>query len=165
MGDAPQVLLDPEVASFIQGGVAVVVAARNAALVPDVARGCGCRVSRDRRRVTVLVESERAEELLADIRATGKVAVVFSQPSTHRTIQLKGDDAAVVPATKAERRIADRHLLAWVADLVSAGFHADFAAAVRGRAERSVAAIRFTPASAFEQTPGPAAGQRLGATA
>ena len=165
MGDAPQVLLDPEVAAFIQGGVSVVIAGRNAELVPDVARGCGCRVSRDRRRVTVLVESGRAEILLADIGATGKVAVVFSQPSTHRTIQLKGDDATIVPVTKSERRIADHHLLAWVADLVSAGFRADFAAALRGRAERSVAAIRFTPTSAFEQTPGPAAGQRLGASA
>jgi hypothetical protein len=165
MGDAPQVLLDPEVAAFIQGGVSVVIAARNAELVPDVVRGCGCRVSRDRGRVTVLVESGRAEVLLADIRATRKVAVVFSQPSTHRTIQLKGDDAAVVPFTAADRPIAERHLLAWVAELVSAGFDADFAATIHGRAERNVAAIRFTPTSAFEQTPGPAAGQRLGAMA
>ena len=165
MADAPLELLDPEVVAFIQGGVSVVVAGRNSALVPDVARGCGCRVSRDRRRVTVLVESGRAEVLLGDIRTTGKVAVVFSQPSTHRTIQLKGDDAAIVPVTQAERRIADRHLLAWVTDLVAAGFRADFAAAVRGRAERNVAAIRFTATSAFEQTPGPTAGQRLGVSA
>jgi hypothetical protein len=158
------VLLNAEVAAFIQGGVSVVVAGRNAALVPDVARGCGCHVSRDLRRVTVLVESGRSEDLLADIRATGQVAVVFSQPSTHRTIQLKGDDAAVVAVTAAQLRIAERHLLAWVSELASAGYRADFAEAVRGRPGRNVAAIRFTPSAAFEQTPGPAAGQKLGVT-
>jgi hypothetical protein len=158
----PQDLLNAEVAAFIQGGVSVVVAGRNAELIPDVVRGCGCHVSRDRRRVTVLVESGRAEGLLADVRATGQVAVVFSQPSTHRTIQLKGDDAAVVPVTAMQRRIIDRHLLAWVNELVAAGFRAEFAEAVRGRPARDVAAIGFTPTAAYEQTPGPAAGRKLG---
>ena len=37
------------------GGVSVIVATRNGECVADVVRGCGCRVSRDRRRITVLV--------------------------------------------------------------------------------------------------------------
>jgi hypothetical protein len=161
----PPVLLGTNHTAFMQGGVSVVVASRNSAMVPDVVRGCGCRVSRDRRRVTVLVEPGRSSELLENIRLTGTIAVVFSQPSTHRTIQLKGTDAEVVAVTAADRRIADRHLGAWVEDLVSVGYTAAFAAAVRGRAEAGLTAITFTPTSAFEQTPGPAAGTRLGAGA
>ena len=92
---------------------------------------------------------------------TGMIALVCSQPSTHRTIQLKGTDAEIVAVTAADRRIADRHLGAWVEELVSVGYPADFAAAVRGRAETGLAAIAFAPTSAFEQTPGPAAGTRL----
>ena len=162
MGDTPRILLGSEVAAFIQGGVSVVVAARDAALVPDVVRGCGCRVSRDRRRVTVLIDAGRASELIDDIRRTGTVAVVFSQPSTHRTIQLKGVDAAVVPTTAADRRISDRHLDSWITDIVAVGFGEEFARAVRGRAEGGLVAIRFTPTAAFEQTPGPAAGPATG---
>jgi hypothetical protein len=154
-------LLDADHAAFMQGGVSVIVASRNPALVADVVRGCGCRVSRDRRRVTVLVEPGRSSELLENIRLTGMIAVVCSRPSTHRTIQLKGTDAQVVAVTAADRRIADRHLGAWVEELVSVGYAPDFAAAVRGRAEMGLAAIAFTPTSAFEQTPGPAAGARL----
>ena len=149
----------------MQGGVSVIVASRNPQRVPDVVRGCGCKVSRDRRGVTVLVEPGRASELLEDIRLTGTIAVVFSQPSTHRTIQLKGTDAHVVPGTPADRRIAERHLGAWVEDLVSVGYTAEFAAALRGRAESGLTAIAFTPTSAFEQTPGPAAGTPLKAGA
>jgi hypothetical protein len=158
-------LLDAEHAAFMQGGVSVIVASRNPALVADVVRGCGCRISRDRRRVTVLVEPGRSSELLENIRLTGTIAVVFSQPSTHRTIQLKGTDAEVVPVTAADRRIVERHLGAWVQELVSIGYTAEFSAAVRGRTELGIAAIAFTPTSAFQQTPGPAAGAKLGAGA
>ena len=138
----------------------MVIASSDGALEPDVVRGCGCRVSRDRRQVTVLVEPSRAGTLLADIAANGRVAVVFSQPSTHRTIQLKGSDASIVKVTPSDRAIAVRHLAAWKEELSSIGYTPDFAGALRGPAEH-LAAIRFTPSAAYQQTPGPGAGQRL----
>ena len=85
---------------------------------------------------------------------------MFSQPSTHRTIQLKGSDARVTRVTSADRDIAQRHLRTWVEDLQLAGYAADFARTVRGEAPDLVA-VTFTLASAFLQTPGPAAGRRL----
>jgi hypothetical protein len=152
--------LDARHAEFIQGPVSVIVASRNAELVADVVRGCGCRVSRDRRLVTVLVEPGRASTLLDDVAANGMIAVVFSQPSTHETIQLKGTDARVVRVTAADRAAARQHLRVWSADLGSIGFGVEFAAALHG-GTGELAAIRFTPAAAFQQTPGPAAGQPL----
>jgi hypothetical protein len=161
--DQPQskgLQLDLDHAAFIQGAVSVVVSSCNPQRVPDVLRGCGCRVSRDRRRVTVLFEAARAGTVLENIAANGMIAVVFSQPSTHRTIQLKGSDARVVRATAADRAIAQQHLHAWVQDLRLIGYATEFARAVRGE-PRHLVAVAFTLASAFLQTPGPAAGQRL----
>jgi hypothetical protein len=152
--------LDARHAEFIQGPVSVIVASRNAELVADVVRGCGCRVSRDRRLVTVLVEPGRASTLLDDVAANGMIAVVFSQPSTHETIQLKGTDARLVRVTAADRAAARQHLRVWSADLGRIGFGVEFAAALHG-GTGELAAIRFTPAAAFQQTPGPAAGQPL----
>jgi hypothetical protein len=152
--------LDADNAAFIQGGVSVVVATRDADCVPDVVRGCGCRVSRDRRRVTVLVEPSRASTLLEDIAANRMIAVVCSQPSTHRTIQLKGSDARIVKVTAADRAVAVRHLGLWVDELCRIGYTPEFASTVRGTAPR-LAAIVFTPSAAFQQTPGPGAGQRI----
>ena len=152
--------LEIALAAFIQGAVSVVVASRNAALVPDVVRGCGCRVSRDRRQVTVLIEPARASSLLDDVAANGLVAVVFSQPSTHRTIQLKGTDARVVPVTAADRTAVKQHLRAWSGDLAGIGYTLEFARAVHGGTGK-LTAIRFTPSAAFQQTPGPGAGQAL----
>jgi len=152
--------LDAQHASFIQGPVSVIVASRNAELVADVVRGCGCRVSRDRRQVTVLVEPGRTSTLLEDVATNGMIAVVFSQPSSHQTIQLKGSDARVVRVTAADRLVARQHLREWSEDLRRIGFAAPFAAALHG-GDGSLAAIRFTPSAAFQQTPGPAAGQPL----
>ena len=94
--------LDEELAAFIQSGVSIVVAGRNDDMVGDVIRGCGCRVSADRRRVTVLVDPIRSDALLDDITSNGMIAVVFSRPSTHRSIQLKGTDARRVRVTAAD---------------------------------------------------------------
>ena len=152
--------LDAGHAAFIQGPVSVIVASRNAELVADVVRGCGCRVSRDRRQLTVLVEPGRASTLLDDVATNGMIAVVFSQPSTHQTIQLKGTDARVVRVTAADRAAARQHLRDWTADLGRIGFDAPFSAALHG-GTGELAAIRFTPTAAFQQTPGPAAGQPL----
>jgi len=152
--------LDARHAAFIQGPVSVIVASRNAALVADVMRGCGCRVSRDRRAVTVLVEPGPTSTLLEDIAANGMIAVVFSQPSTHRTIQLKGTDARVVTVTVTDRAVARRHLRDWAEDLGRLGYGGALAAALHG-GTGALAAIRFTPSAAFQQTPGPGAGQPL----
>ena len=162
MGDTSKAAaaLDEELAAFIQSGVSIVVAGRNEELGGDMIRGCGCRVSADRRRVTVLVDPMRSDALLADIASNGMVAVVFSRPSTHRSIQLKGTDARRVRVTAADLAVIDASLAAWVAELVGIGYSPAFAAAVRGRPERPVA-LTFTPTAGFQQTPGPDAGTRL----
>jgi hypothetical protein len=155
-------VLDEEHAAFIQQGVSVVVAARDADLVPDVARGCGCRVSPDRRQVTVLVDPDRAAALIGDIRSNGLVTVVFSQPSTHRTIQLKGSDARPTRVAPGDRAIVERTLAGWIAELTSIGYAPGLARAIHGGRPERLVAITFTPEAAFQQTPGPGAGARLG---
>jgi hypothetical protein len=154
--------LDPELAAFIQGGVSVVIASSNARLEPDVVRGCGCRVSRDRRRVTVLFDLSRGDRILQDCAASRQIAVVFTQPSTHRTIQLKGTDAATVRTAAADRAVARDHRERWIQELVQLGYTLEFSAAIWGSLPTSLAAIAFTPTSAYQQTPGPTAGQPLG---
>jgi hypothetical protein len=153
--------LEEAQATFIQGGVSVIVATRNDAMVADAMRGCGCRVSRDRRRVIVLVDRLRAESLVAHVTANGQVAVVFSQPSTHRTIQLKGSDASLVRPKPSDRAVVASHREEWVDELCRIGYAREFAKALWGPLPEALVAISFTPTAAFQQTPGPAAGQPL----
>ena len=90
---------DREHVDMVAGGVSIIVAGRDARNETTVARAVGCRMAEDGRRITVFLSAAQSGALLADVRANGCVAVVFSEPTTHRAIQLKGTDAAIVPLT------------------------------------------------------------------
>src|SRR5262249_18363406 len=95
-------LLDEATATFIASGIYINASSTAGDSVPVIGRAAGCRVSSDRRTITLLFTAACATELLDGIRKTGQIAVVFCQPGSHQTIQLKGTDAAVVPAGKAD---------------------------------------------------------------
>jgi len=155
-------LLDEAHAAFIQSGVSVVAASRDSANVPTLARAIACRVSPDRMRVTVFVSRAQTQALLADVRSTRVLAVVFSQPSTHRTIQLKTSDAAETTLAPGDLERMVEHTERLLADLKLLGYGDALLRTSFSYAADDVAAVAFTPSAAFTQTPGPGAGARLG---
>lgn len=154
-------LLDEANAAFIRRRVSINVAARNAHNRPAVARSCGCSVSPDRRRVTVFLSVASAEKVLENLRDTGAIAVVFSQPSTHRTLQLKGTDARVAPALEADRETIEAYGASFVEELTGLGYDERFARLVVPPPDDRLMAVSFTPVAAFDQTPGRNAGKPL----
>jgi hypothetical protein len=153
--------LDSEHADFISGGVSIIVAGCDAANGTTVSRAIGCRVADDRRRVTVFLSAAQSGALLADVRANGKLAVVFSQPTTHRAIQLKGTDATVVPLATDDPHLIAAYRSHFAAQVTPLGFSEAFVRSFLGIAPGDVVAIAFTPSAAFSQTPGPKAGSPL----
>jgi hypothetical protein len=160
MDAAPPSPIGPEQAALIARRVSIIVGSRDAALRPHVMRAVGCRLSEDRRQVTVLLPEPSSRAVLADLRANGHIAVVFSEPSTHRTLQVKGEDAALVPGDARDAALAEQHLRNFVDEIGQLGFVAEVARTMLGH-DRQLMAVRFTVSAAFEQTPGPAAGEPL----
>lgn len=154
-------LLDEANAAFIRCGAMVSVASRDANHVPSVARALGCRIATDRRSVTVFLDASQCEALLRDVRETRAIAAVFSQPSTHRTIQLKGADAALAPIEPGDAALIDANRAALVADMGRVGYDEAFVRTLLAFGASDLAAVSFTPTAAFAQTPGPQAGKRL----
>ncbi|GIZ51663.1 hypothetical protein [Noviherbaspirillum aridicola] len=157
----PQPLIDAQHAAFIQGGVSMSIGACGPGRHPTLARGTGCRISADLRRVTVFVSMQQAAPVLDCVRDNGLIAAAFSQPSTHRTIQLKGRDARLVPLDEGDAALIIRYRQAFAADLATIGFRAEQVETLLGFPASEVVAIRFTLAEAYVQTPGPQAGERL----
>lgn len=149
-------------ARFIQSGVSISVASRDVRRVPSLARGAACRLSADHRQITVLVLESQAHQLLQDIASTSAIAVVFSEPSTHRTLQLKGSDAAITRTLPGDAGLAAQHRDAFSADIVPLGFSRDLARAIHGFSPGDLVAVTFTASDIFQQTPGPGAGERMG---
>jgi len=160
-GSAARLALPAELAAFVQAGLSITVAGRDERLVPSIAKAVGCRVSADGRQVTVLLFADTAETVTRDIAANGLIAVAYSQPSTHRSLQLKGRDALSVPATPADVALVRRHLALFAADIARMGWQQEFVDTMFWRDPAQLMAIRFTPDSAFAQTPGPNAGQPM----
>jgi hypothetical protein len=157
--DAP--LLDAVRADFITHHVAINVASCNAARMPSVVRAHGCRVSPDRRRVTVFVSVPRAARLIADLRAGGGIAAVFTLPHTHETIQLKGARADVVPLAPGDDACIRAYVESFVEELRRIGYREALGRAVMSSADEESVGLTFEPTAAFVQTPGPKAGSRL----
>jgi hypothetical protein len=153
--------LDADNSAFAQSGVAIDVAGRDAQNVPIVARAVGCRVSPDRRRVTLLVPKASGTRLLDAVRSTHAVAAVFCHPRTARSVQLKGSDAVVVPVSDDDRGSVQAGIERFVADVVALGRLEAVARASVSHDITDLAGVVFTIDAAFIQTPGPTAGTKI----
>jgi hypothetical protein len=154
-------LLDETNAALIAGGVSINASSRTAENIPVMGRAVGCRVSADRRTVTLFFSTTSASELLDGIRSTGQIAVVFSQPSTVQTIQLKGSDVAVVPALKRDVKLVEQYCDVFVAEVCPLGYNEALVRSLMWIDPADIIAVAFTPSEAFVQTPGPRAGEPL----
>jgi hypothetical protein len=152
-------VISEELAEFIQSGVSIQVGTRDACLVPDCVRLVGARVEAGRTEVTVFVPRATGAASIANLRDNGRIAVCFSRPADHRTIQLKGRIAALDDARAADRAVIDRYRSALAGVLAELGLPPR---TILRMSHWPCAAARFRVETVFVQTPGPGAGDRLG---
>lgn len=159
----PVALLDQAQADFLTRHVSILVGSCNERCEPSVVRAYGCRVGAERRSVTVFLAVAQSEAVLRDLRAGGAIAAVFSRPSTHETVQLKGARASIGSLRRGDRERMRAYARSFIEELASVGYRGAFGPAIMAGCEVECAAVTFTPSAAFEQTPGPTAGQPLSA--
>lgn len=155
-------LLDAARAEFLTHHVSILAGSCSADGVPSVVRAYGCRVSPDRGSVTVFLAVTQSEIVLRDLRAGAAIAVVFSRPSTHRTVQLKGTQVRIAPLDAGDRERMRAYGQSFREEVGAVGFGSSFQQAIMAGTEDAAVAVTFTPSAGFEQTPGPSAGQPLG---
>ena len=158
----PPVQLPPDLLALMDKGVSVIVGSRDAALRPSLMRAVGSQVSADGSLVTVFLARRQSQQLIRDIAATGHIAVVFSQPSTHRTVQLKATRASMRDAVPADAPGLAAYLASMEHELRQVGIEPHLTRAILTRQLHDLVAVSFTPEQAFDQTPGPRAGAPLG---
>jgi hypothetical protein len=159
------VLLDAQQCDFLGGPVAINVASRTAALLPSIARAYGCRVGNDRTQVVIFLSLPRSQAVVRDLSQGAPVAAIFSRPKTHKSLQLKGERADVLPLSPGDREIMRAYRAAFSDEICGLGYSDAFVRALVAGVDEEAVGVRFRVSSAFEQTPGPHAGERLGAKA
>lgn len=142
----------------LEGLAAVHVGTRDAALRADEVMAAAALLDPDGKRLTVYLPVATSGQSLANLRDNGAVAVVLSQPLTHRTVQLKGRVETIRAAREDEREAVERHAAGFDAEVEAIGLPP---AVVRRRAKWPCHAVTFVVVEAYEQTPGPRAGEPI----
>lgn len=155
-------LLSVEMVAMVQGGVSTIVSSCNAALQPSIMRAVGGTISDDGHWVTVYLARNQSRQLLQDIATSGRVAVVFAEPTTNRAVQLKTQQARSRNATAADQPLLAHYLAAMEKQIGMVGFPPPLTQAMLAHEMDEVVAIEFEPEAAFDQTPGPTAGASMG---
>lgn len=154
-------MLDSDHAAFIQTGVSISLAACGNDRLPSMSRGLGCKVFDGGRQVAVFIKPSQSADLLENIRSTGRVANVFSLPSSNRTLQLKGSDARILPFDAADLPLIEAHLADFLREVLPLGMPENVVRALLDCAADDLVMVVYSPAAAFSQTPGPKAGEAL----
>ncbi|WP_374486447.1 hypothetical protein [Zoogloea sp.] len=155
-------MLDSDTQAFLQTGVSISLAACNAARLACMSRGMGCKVLDGGSRMAVFVKRSQSPELLDNVAVTGKVACVFSLPSSNRTLQLKGADAVMQPFDPADMAIVEHHIDEFVREVVPLGMAEVVVRTVFSCTADDLVTVVFSASAVFSQTPGPKAGEPVG---
>ena len=126
---------------------------------PAVARALAAEVLDDGR-LRVLLDREAGREVVQAIKQTGQVALAMAQPSTHRTLHLKGRDATLAPAGPELQPLLAERCESFVREIERFGFDRETVAKFwYDVPDGDLVAVTFSIAGAWDQTPGPGAGQ------
>lgn len=154
-------LLSAEHIALINSGVSAIVASRDAAHRPSLMRAVGASITPDGTGISVYLNRPASTQLLADLQASGQIAVVFSDPSTHRAVQVKASRVQLRDAAAADAPQLQRYLRAMEGRLEPMGFGPRYTRTMLSLAPGDVVVLTFTPEQAYDQTPGPKAGASL----
>ena len=155
------IMLPEEHVTFIESGVSLLVGTRDANLRPFALRGMGVKVHADRNTLTVFIPDPTGKRTLADLRDNGRIALTFTRPIDHRSMQLKGKAIAFRAASEEERPLLESYVEGWARHLEVVGLPR----AIGSRLTYWPAtAVDVTIESSFHQTPGPSAGKSMAAS-
>ncbi len=151
-------VISEELASFLESGLSITAATRDADLRPDGARAFAVRVHEGREHLTAFFHAKAAPAILANLAACPLIALSIDRPSDNRACQIKGEFAGTRKGRAAERALVERQVDGFLGQLEAIGIP-----------RAMTAGWRFWPCVAvdvrithlFEATPGPGAGDPL----
>jgi hypothetical protein len=152
-------MVDPQLAAFLEEGLAIHIATRDRRLAPDGTRATAIRTEPGGTHVVVYVPAIAEARVVPNLEANGQVAVVLVRVRDERSCQLKGVFAGARKARDDERPFVMEQWDRFVQNIEQIGLPR----AVTGQWTMwPCLAIALQVTELFDQTPGPRAGAKLG---
>jgi hypothetical protein len=147
-----------ELVEFLSSGVSILVATRDAHLVPEAVRAFAPRVSVDRRLLDIVVPSGPGARTVQNLEDNGRIAISFSRAIDDFSVQVKGTCRGTRPTNDADRAVVDRYHAAYIEGLYLIGMPRSLTS--RFRTLPGVV-VTVEVETVFSQTPGPGAGNAI----
>ena len=154
-------VLTSDLINFCQGGVDIILGARESDGSPVGGLALGCRIDVKTQAMRLILQRKPNGPLLQALEHGSGIAATFSQPTTHRSIQLKGAGGRVGTVRPEEKQLTAEQAAAFARELIAIGYPDAFSHTFCAFDPRDLCAISFTPTQAYQQTPGPGAGSSL----
>jgi Pyridoxamine 5'-phosphate oxidase len=143
---------------FVGGGISIIAGTVDAAGVPACCRAIALCTKDEFETVTLYLPVATAQDMVANIATTRRVAVTCAEPPTHETIQIKGVARNVSVAPQEDRALVAARLEALADALADLGMRRSI---ILGLAHWPAFAIDISVEQIFDQTPGPRAGEEM----
>jgi hypothetical protein len=154
-------VIPDEVAQFLQEGLSIHVATRDAPMAPLGARALALRVHEDGTRLTVFVAEAAVARLRPALEDSRQAAVNVGRPIDDRACQVKGVLEGLRPADAADLQVIEAQWRGFLDQLTLIGVAPD---AIASWVTSPAHVIELRVTALFEQTPGPLAGTALPAS-
>ena len=142
----------------IEGGVSLFIGTADADGKPACCRAVALHSTDDFETVTVYAPVATAQETIANLATTRRIAIGASYPLDHSSLQLKGVLRAVRLARADEAGLVERQIEQFAAVLAEIGLPRHM---TRRFSHWPAFAVDVTVEQVFDQTPGPKAGHIL----
>lgn len=152
-------MVGQELAGFLEEGLVIHIATRNARLEPNGARVTAIKTEPDGQHVIVYVPKAAEPRVLPNLEENGQAAVVTVRVRDERSCQLKGTFVSSRSATDRERPFVMDQWDRFVQNIEQIGLPR---AVTEHWKVWPCLAIRLKVTALFDQTPGPRAGAPLG---
>ncbi|MGC3981067.1 MAG: hypothetical protein QM808_07415 [Steroidobacteraceae bacterium] len=126
-------------------------------------RAYACRMAADGPSITTWIKVEGNDAVLANIKNSGRLALVICNVESNKALQLKAIDARITDIRSDDYPRLLTYQQGFIAKTSSLGYPADVMRTHIHFRVDALVAVQFTPIAAFTQTPGPKAGTQVGA--
>lgn len=144
--------------AFVQSGVSISLSSASETRVAYVTKLQGCRVSSDRRRITVFASCTASADVIRCIAVNRTVTAVFCRAPTDETYQIKGREPRIEALLPGDVPLLLSYRKAFAKEIEHFGFPAQLTDTLFDFPQEDLVAISFEPLAVFDQTPGPKAG-------
>lgn len=152
--------LSDQVVAFIESGVSIVMGVAWPKGQARTGRALAARAVKDGTIRLVYAEVGNAA-ITASAVAGGPIAVTFSAPLSHRTVQIKGFFSRAEELHLEDENCVRKQTDSFAATLAAVGEPPRFVQAFCDYRSSPLRVLSFPAQEAFEQTPGPGAGRSL----